>query len=365
MRAGVDPTYTRKKDNHWDIWVEYCSTVSIDPSFDGVRDPIPYLQVFAHRYRIGQIAARGNAVKSKQVSDVLRSVGQGFTSVGAPDPRLNSFGKQDFCLGRQIRSYSKVDRPPVRVKPLPICVVLRILDVGLSSSSVRSKALANLTCIAFYFCLRPGEYTGTTSDDHAFSLDDVGLFSLDQRLSLRDTPDHLLRAATHVTYTFTKQKNMNNGQVIAHARSGHHLCCPVLATIRQVLLLRDYCHRFHQPFLGSRRLASYFLDGGTLIPLPSSAFTSLIRIHAASLRATTGVAPSEFSARLLRAGGAMALLAGGCNGNIIKLLGRWKSDSMMDYLLEQSLPIAKRLASAMFNNGHHSFLPTETVDIQP
>lgn len=106
VRAGVDPTYTRKKDNHWDIWVEYCSSISIDPSFDGILDPIPYLQVFAHRYRIGQIAARGNAVKSTPVSDVLRSVGQGFTSVGAPDPRLNSFGKQDFRLGRQIRSYS-------------------------------------------------------------------------------------------------------------------------------------------------------------------------------------------------------------------------------------------------------------------
>ena len=133
----------------------------------------------------------------------------------------------------------------------------------------------------------------------SFSLDDMGLFSLDQRLSLRDTPDHLLRAATHVTYTFTKQKNMNNGQVIAHARSGHHLCCPVLATIRQVLLHREYCHWFHQPFLGLRRLASYFSDGGTLIPLPASAFTSIIRIHAASLCSTTGVAPSKFSAHSL------------------------------------------------------------------
>ena len=178
--------------------------------------------------------------------------------MGSPDPRLNSFGKQDFCLGRQTCSYSKVDHPPVRVKPLLICIVLRILDIGLSSSLVQSKALANLTCIVFYFCLHTGEYTGTTSDDHAFSLDDIGLYSLNQRLSLRDTPDHLLRAATHVTYTFTKQKNMNDGQVIAHSRSGNHLCFPVLATICQVLLLFKYCHWFNQPFLGLWRLASYF-----------------------------------------------------------------------------------------------------------
>ena len=71
--------------------------------------------------------------------------------------------------------------------------------------------------------------------------------------------------------------------------------------------------------------------------------------------------PSEYSARSLRAGGAMALLSANCDSNVIKLLGRWKSDAMMDYLHEQSLPIFKRLATAMFNNGQHFFLPSEVV----
>ena len=156
---------------------------------------------------------------------------------------------------------------------------------------------------------------------------------------------------------------MNDGQVIAHARSDHHLCCPVTATIRQVLLHREYCRRFNHPFDGSRRLASYYTESGTLIPLSASAFTDTIRIHASTLRSVTGVDPKEFSARSLRAGGAMALLSGGCDSNIIKLLGRWKSDAMMDYLHEQSLPIFKKLATVMFNNGQHSFLPSETVPI--
>ena len=100
VRAGVDPAYTRKKDKHWDIWVEFCSVVKIDPQFKGVEDPIPYLQVFAHRYQYGRIAARGNSVKSKTVSDAVRSVGQALANLGAPDPRLNNFGKEDFRLAR-------------------------------------------------------------------------------------------------------------------------------------------------------------------------------------------------------------------------------------------------------------------------
>ena len=59
----------------------------------------------------------------------------------------------------------------------------------------------------------------------------------------------------------------------------------------------------------------------------------------------------------------MALLTGKCDNNIIKLLGRWRSDAMMEYLHAQSLPVIKRLASLMFNNGQHLFLPSEVVPI--
>ena len=71
VRAGVNPVYAQKKGGHWDIWVDYCSAVAIDPYFTNIVNPIPYLQVFAHRYQDGRIAACGNTIKSKTVSDVL------------------------------------------------------------------------------------------------------------------------------------------------------------------------------------------------------------------------------------------------------------------------------------------------------
>ena len=119
--------------------------------------------------------------------------------------------------------------------------------------------------------------------------------------------------------------------------------------------------RFNRPFNGAVKLASYYTTDGKCLPLKAKQFTDLIRIHAASLQPVTGINPKELSARSLRAGGAMALLTGGVDHDVIKLLGRWKSDAMMDYLHQQSLPVFRRLASLMFDNGRHSFLPEETV----
>ncbi len=361
VRSGVDPSYANKKDTHWDVWVEYCRKCCIDPFLHGTEDPIPYLQVFARRYHDGRVAPRGKPVKSKTVSDALCSVGQRFANLGADDPRLNRFGKLEFRLARQKRCYLKNDTPVVRVKPLPICVILAVVAVGLRSTTAMAKSIANMICIAFFFCLRPGEYTGTTTDDQAFCLNDVVLYSHERRLSNEFSPDHDLLAATHVTYCFTTQKNMNNGQIIAHARSGHQHCCPVIATVRQLLMHRAAFLQFDKPYKGSTKIASYYLPNGKNIALRGDSFTKCIRNEAAGLRSRTGVDPSEYSARSLRAGGAMALLSANCDSNVIKLLGRWKSDAMMDYLHEQSLPIFKRLATAMFNNGQHFFLPSEVV----
>ena len=49
------------------------------------------------------------------------------------------------------------------------------LAYNMGYQSPSATAYANMICIAFYFLLWPGEYTGTTDDDAAFSLDYVRL----------------------------------------------------------------------------------------------------------------------------------------------------------------------------------------------
>ena len=64
----------------------------MDPFLVTVQDPIPFLQDFAQRYCNGKIAPSGNIVTANYVSDVLHLIGQAFSILGAPDPRLTAMG---------------------------------------------------------------------------------------------------------------------------------------------------------------------------------------------------------------------------------------------------------------------------------
>ena len=101
------------------------------------------------------------------------------------------------------------------------------------------------------------------------------------------------------------------------------------------------------------------------MPVKASIIIHVMRGHATALESMTGIAPKNLSACSLWAGGAMALLQGGCNPSIIKLLAPWKSDTMMQDLHQQSLPVFQNLVAKMFNNGVHMFLPDEWVPAAP
>ena len=61
----------------------------------------------------------------------------------------------------------------------------------------------------------------------------------------------------------------------------------------------------------------------------------------------------------------MALLQDDCDPSVIKLLARWKSDTVMRYLHQQSLWAFQNLAAKMFNNGMYTFLPDKWVPAVP
>ena len=127
MRSGVVASKASAADRQFQRWLEFCASHSVDPWFSQGDDPVPYLQVFAARYRDGRIAPGGHPVRSGTVSDALRDVGQAYQRMGAPDPRFNSLGRMDLRLSHQIRSYTKEDPPSDRVKPILTDLVREIL----------------------------------------------------------------------------------------------------------------------------------------------------------------------------------------------------------------------------------------------
>jgi hypothetical protein len=70
-------------------------------------------------------------------------------------------------------------------------------------------AIADMITIAFFFLLRPGEYTGMVSDDAALKMQDVGVYIQVCRLDLFTAAAAEVKYATSASYTFTTQKNGN------------------------------------------------------------------------------------------------------------------------------------------------------------
>ena len=164
VQAGVVSSRARAAAGHWNTWHTFCQQHSLDPTLQEFQDPVPYLQVFAYRYRTGAIAPHRNPVRARTVEDALRSVGQTFAGVGAPDPRITPQGKIDFRIQRQLACYGKQDPPPNRVKPIPVPILRHVLATALQGAAPGNIAIADMITLAFFFLLRPGEYTGSSSD---------------------------------------------------------------------------------------------------------------------------------------------------------------------------------------------------------
>lgn len=356
MRAGVTAKRSAAADGHWIVWNKFCTELAVDPLLTNIEDPVLLLQVFALRYRNGTIAPKGNAVRSRTVEDALRSIGQTFAAMGADDPRLNKIGNIEFRLQRQLAGYKKKDPPPNRVKPIPVQVIQYILNLARSMpDDAGTNAVADMIAIAFFFLLRPGEYTGTKSETTPFRLQDVQLqITQHHRLDPLTAPLDLIKRATFASLEFTDQKNGVKGEVIGLGRSGDPKFCPVLSIINRVLHLREHNAPPTTP------LASYYRKKKLVRVKPADITASLksaVAFHGPAL----GFLPENVSARSLRASGAMALLCAQVDFDIIRLVGRWHSDQMLRYLHVQAEPVMRGFAKRMLQGGNFVLHPNSEV----
>jgi hypothetical protein len=78
----------------------------------------------------------------------------------------------------------------------------------------------------------------------------------------------------------------------------------------------------------------------------------VLRRSAATLFDTIGFPPADISARARRAGGAMALLCAKVDPDLIKLVGRWRSDEMLRHLHLQAYPQMHTFARLMTSGGN-------------
>ncbi|EJK48218.1 hypothetical protein THAOC_33005, partial [Thalassiosira oceanica] len=197
-----------------------------------------------------------------------------------------------------------------RVKPIPLGILLEAQRIAEQNGSP-----AMMMWIAYFFLCRPGEYCSTVDEGNMFfrlwTACNVGLRNGDRALDLATASPEELRCATFAMLEFTDQKNCN------------------------------------QP----RR------KGGTWYLVTPPALTMLLREAASNVGYKYGIEPMDISAHSMRASGAMALLCADVDPVKIRLLGRWKTDTMLQYLLIQAPTLVRGLASGMLAAGKFSFLP--------
>lgn len=195
---------------------------------------------------------------------------------------------------------------------LVLCVLRVAHNVNQADDT---QAVADMICIAFCFLLRPGECTGTATDDQPFLIKNVTLHLGNQQLDLCHDPVNQILAAMSVTHTFATQKNANRNEQVSNSCSKHPLCCPVKATMRRVL-----CHRrMNTP--RNKPLASHCNERNQRVAIQPADATDKLRAAARANFHATGIHATDISAFSLRAGGAMALLCGNVHFNVVKLLG--------------------------------------------
>jgi hypothetical protein len=272
--------------------------------------------------------------------------------MGAKDPRLNSAHQIDFQLQPMIKSWKSSDPAPLCVKPIPIQVircVATLLQLSSASDSLY-QATTDMIILAFFFLLWPEEYTD--NDNTPFCLKDVQLFIGPRCLNLQTSSAAELTQACFGSFTFTDQKNGVHSKVFGQASTGNSFVCLVKALVRRVLYLRS------QNAPPTTPLSRVFNTPARVTP---SVLTATLRHCVQYLGPDLGFLPSKVPARSLRATGATALLLPRVYTDVIRLIGRWRSDEMHHYLYVQAYPLMRNYSRLMLDAGDYTLIPNQLV----
>jgi len=346
----------------WRSWETYISSLDIaDPYLQHLDtgQQLSLLKVYAIRVRRGDLSASGDPVSAQRVQDYIRTAAQEISRLGSKlDPRLTLNNVMHMDLTNIKRAHAKEDPPPEKTKPIPISLVKHACERLMASGDIINFCKANLMIIGFFWILRPGEYTYDPENNHPFRLQD----------STFETPQGPINGALgairlmcfHIKtlLNFTDQKNGIRDEAISHGNTEDPLLCPGKATFRQVVHLRLNNAPPDTP------LHTVYAPTG-IYHITASDITRELRQSCQEIGHKLGIHPSDISARALRAGGATALLRAGVSPLNARLMGRWRSWAMIEYL-HNSVMDTSKFATKMLRHGEfvippHQKLPADVL----
>ena len=302
------------------------------------------IAAFAERVRSGA-CSKGHKVRAQMVSVALRAIGATCELDGRPNPLYRAEGRYLRPLERQLEAFKREDPPPQHKLAVPVTVVEHLAKVADVANTSRDCAISDLTCIAFYYLLRVGEYTFHSDKQkrrtRQFRARDVTFFDSRGIIIPNNSPLSLLLQAKDATLHISNQKNGTRGSLVNNEANDKR-SCPVRALARRV----HHIMSFGGPddilgtyFTDHRRYKSHIVE--------KNINDALKRTVVALNLVASGFPPDAISSHSLRAGGAMAMHLNGVSPVTIRKQGRWSSDTFLMYIHEQISAFSKGVSRAM------------------
>jgi len=220
--------------------------------------------------------------------------------------------------------------------------VVRYVAVNLAASAIRKlHIIGNLIIMAYFFLLRVGEYTPSTEPRQTVPLrkKDIRLWRNNKVLS-NESDLMTLLSADAVTIGLENQKNGDRNSTVHHYSSGDSIMDPVRAVAHLVFALHG--------MPDATPLGTYKNENGQKCRVRATHITSAIRLAAIRCDlASFGYDLSRVGSHSLRSGGAMQLKLAGYDHDMIRKLGRWRSDTYLHYIQSQIGELTAGVASSM------------------
>lgn len=255
-------------------------------------------------------------------------------------------------MARAVEGWRRQDPPAVPQLAVPITVPQHLFQQAYGERAVsdKTKAIADLSVIAFFYLLRVGEYTQDTTSKPSsktrkrtvnFRVRDVGFFK-NKKILPRNSPLHILLTADACTLKITNQKNGRMGQTIHHEAIAGEDCCPVKSLARRVH------HILQHTAIGNTPISAVFPSGSKRILVTPTDMIRSLRGAAKALHLHNhGIDPDLIGVHSLRSGGAMAMKLQGVSDTTIMKMGRWRSLTFLMYIHEQIAHISHNLSTRM------------------
>ena len=201
--------------------------------------------------------------------------------------------------------------------------------------------------------MRSCEYSKVPSGDKrktkVLRIRDIRFFDKNTLIP-HDSPN--LSSADKVSITFRFQKNDSINETVTLPASGDIEMCPVKMWAKSIKRILAYEGTDENSTINT------FFEKGKLTQITNKQIEKELKKAADKIgHLKLGFKSSEIGTHSIRSGAAMAMYLDDISPLTIKMIGRWKSDSFLNYIRKQVEQFSLNVTSRMLKNENFTHIP--------